>query len=365
VSSDRHFRRVLFKLIAFAAASLLITTVLVETLLDLHLESKSGFKAAFTNVSGLQPGDTVRVAGVEVGKVGRVGLSGDHAMVSFSVDSTQHLTTTTMAEIHFENVLGQRFLALVPGAPGGRPLASGSLIPLSRTQPALDLTGLFNGFQPLFAALTPKQVNQLTGSIIQVFQGEQGTVSDLVSQTAALTSNLAGRQQVINQVLINLSNLLNSVGTHDQQLGQLIDQFTNFVSGLAGQRAQIGSTIDGVKNLTAALSSILTQSQPTLNQDISGLASATANLAANQQGIDSVIQAFPGFLNTLNKVSSTGSYLSIFLCSLSLNVQGDANISLIPGVTPPSQPPFLPGDPVHLPGGQVGDLTQNVGVCRP
>jgi phospholipid/cholesterol/gamma-HCH transport system substrate-binding protein len=365
VSSSHHFRRVLFKLIAFAAASLLITSVLVETLLDLHLEAKSGFEAAFTNVSGLQPGDTVRVAGVEVGKVGRVRLSGDHAIVSFSVDSTQHLTTTTMAEIHFENVLGQRFLALVAGPPGGQPLKSGATIPLSRTQPALDLTGLFNGFQPLFAALTPKQVNQLTGSIIQVFQGESNTVSNLVSQTAALTSNLADRQKVIDEVLINLSNLLNSVGGHDQQLGQLIDQFSSFVNGLAGQRAQIGSTIDGVKNLTTTLSNILNQSQPILDKDINGLASATALLAANQQGLDRVLQAFPGFLTTLNKVSSSGSYLSVFICNLTLQVQGQANISLIPGVIPPAQPPFLPGDPVKLPGGAVGDQAQNVANCRP
>jgi phospholipid/cholesterol/gamma-HCH transport system substrate-binding protein len=364
VSSSRQFRLVLFKLIAFAVISLLITTVVVETLLDLHLESKSGFAAAFTNVSGLQPGDTVRVAGVEVGKVGSVRLSGDHAVVSFSVDSTQHLTTTTMAEIHFENVLGQRFLALVAGPPGGRPLASGALIPMSRTQPALDLTNLFNGFQPLFAALSPSQVNQLTGSIIQVFQGETGTISDLVSQTAAFTSNLADRQQVIDQVLIKLASLLNSVGSHDQQLGQLIDQFSSFVNGLAGQRAQIGATIDGVRNLTTTLSGVITRSQPTLDADIAGLATATGVLAANQQGIDSVLQGFPGFLTTLNKVSSTGSYLSVFICNLTLQVQGQPNISLIPGVTFPTPPAYLPGDPIKLPSGAVGDQSQPTANCQ-
>lgn len=364
MSSRRHFRRVLFKLIAFAAVSLLITTVVVETLLDLHLESKNGFEAAFTNVSGLQPGDTVRVAGVEVGKVGSVRLSGDHAVVSFSVDSNQHLTTTTLAEIHFENVLGQRFLALLPGTPGGRPLASGAMIPMSRTHPALDLTNLFNGFQPLFAALSPSQVNQLTGSIIQVFQGETGTISDLVSQTAAFTSNLADRQQVIDEVLINLASLLNSVGAHDQQLGQLIDQFSGFVNGLAGQRDQIGATIDGVRNLTTTLSGVITKSQPTLDNDISGLASATSVLAANQQGIDSVLQGFPGFLTTLNKVSSTGSYLSVFICNLTLQVNGEPNISLIPGVTFPTPPAYLPGDPIKLPSGPVGDQSQPTANCQ-
>jgi phospholipid/cholesterol/gamma-HCH transport system substrate-binding protein len=238
------------------------------------------------------------------------------------------------------------------------------MIPMSRTAPALDLTALFNGFQPLFAALSPDQVNQLTGSIIQVFQGESGTISDLVAKTASLTTNLADRQQVIDQVLVNLASLLNSVGAHDQQLGQLIDGFSGFVSGLAGQRAQIGSTIDGVRNLTATLSGILSQSQPTLDNDISGLATVTASLAANQQGIDAVLQGFPGFLTTLNKVSSSGSYLSVFICNLTLNVQGAANISLIPGVTPPQPPAYLPGDPIKLPSGPIGNPSPQTANCQ-
>ena len=34
-------------------------------------------------------------------------------------------------------------------------LAEDATIPISRTQPALDLSVLFNGFKPLFAALCP------------------------------------------------------------------------------------------------------------------------------------------------------------------------------------------------------------------
>ncbi len=40
-------------------------------------------------------------------------------------------------------------------------LHEGDTIPLSRTRPALDLTVLFNGFKPLFAALSPDDVNKL------------------------------------------------------------------------------------------------------------------------------------------------------------------------------------------------------------
>ncbi len=359
MSSKSAFRLTVIKLIAFIAVAVFFTIVVVATLLDVNLGKSKSLHAIFTNASGLQPSNTVRIAGVEVGKVNGITLRNGQADVSFTVSSSEPVTTTTGAEIHFENLLGQEFLALVPGRSAGTPLKSGATIPTSQTKPALDLTALFNGFQPLFAALSPNQVNQLTGSIIQVFQGEAGSVSTLVSQTASLTNNLAARQQVINQVLDNLSSLVGTVGTHDQQLGSLIDSFDQLVGGLAAQRGQIASTIDGVGTLASGLSNVVSQSQPALNQDIQGLAGATASLAANQQSLDGVIQSFPAFVNTINKVTSSGNYLSVYVCNLTLNTVGQLNVSLSALLPAPQFPA-----PVTLPSGPIGDQTQHTASCR-
>jgi phospholipid/cholesterol/gamma-HCH transport system substrate-binding protein len=350
-------RGTLIKVVAFTVVAVLTTTLVATTLLDLHVGATDSYRARFTNASGLQAGDTVRIAGVETGKVNAVDLVGrDQAMVSFSVDANQPLTTTTRAEIHFENLLGQRFLALVPGKTAGAPLRHGSTIPLSRTEPALDLTSVFDGFQPLFSALSPNQVNQLTESIIQVFQGQSGTFTNLVDQTASLTSNLAGRQVVIDQVVNNLSQLLTSVGAHDQQLGQLIDSFSGLVSGLAAQRPQIASAIDGVSTLTAGVSNIL--SQPALNESITGLAGVSASIAGDQTSLDQAITGLPGLLTTFNKVTSSGSYLSVYICNLTIQSTGSLDISLIPGLATPQA-----GDPVTIPSGPVGDQSQHTANC--
>ena len=131
---------------------------------------------------------------------------------------------------------------------------------------------MFDGFQPLFSALSPDQVNQLAGSIIDVFQDESGTVSNIVAETATLTNNLADRQQVIDTLLTSLSSLLNTVGVHDTQLGQLIGNFDTLMTGLAGSRAQLGSAIDNLATAESTTSGLLNEAQPTLNQDIQTLA---------------------------------------------------------------------------------------------
>ena len=54
-----------------------------------------------------------------------------------------------------------------------------------RTEPALDLDALIGGFRPLFRALDPEKVNNIAQSIITIFQGQGGTINDILDQTAS------------------------------------------------------------------------------------------------------------------------------------------------------------------------------------
>src|SRR5699024_1503923 len=100
------------------------------------------------------------------------------------------------------------------------PLDEGGTIPLSQTEPAIDLTAVFNGFQPLFDALTPDEINELSMSIIEVLQGQSGDVSHLIEQIATITQNLADRKELIGSVIKNLSEVLGKV---DQQRDSVAD----------------------------------------------------------------------------------------------------------------------------------------------
>lgn len=341
----RSFRSSATKLVAFAAVSVVLTSVVIATLLDLDTSGTRSYRAVFANANGLQAGDIVAVAGVQVGKVSAVTLADDRALVRFSVDDSQQLSTATDATVGFENLLGNRYLMLTqPGRPG-RPLAAGATIPEARTSEGLDLTQLFDGFQPLFAALTPREVNQLTASVIQVFQGESSSLAGLLRQTAALTGNLADRGQLIDEVIANLAPLLHSVSGHDHQLTALIKGLTGFVTGLAGERGQINTAILRVGDFTGRLSTILGSTAPAINGDIRGLSAASLVLAHNQSYLRRALVGLSPFLATLTKVSDSGNYLSVYVCDLTIHAAGAVRVSLVPGVT----------GTLSLPSGAVGE----------
>lgn len=71
--------------------------------------------AQFNTASGLKSGSTVEIAGVEVGRVRGITLSGDRAMVKLAVNNTVKLYTDTIASIKTRGIIGEKFLALSPG----------------------------------------------------------------------------------------------------------------------------------------------------------------------------------------------------------------------------------------------------------
>src|SRR5204863_8074027 len=128
------------------------------------------------------------------------------------------------ALITFLNLVGQHYVALGQGSSSvpNAVLKSGGNSPIERTRPALDLTELFNGFKPLFQALSPNDVNKLSYELIQVLQGEGGTVENLLAHTASLTSALADKDKVIGDLINNLNGVLDTVNSRGPQLSDLI-----------------------------------------------------------------------------------------------------------------------------------------------
>ncbi|WP_131809732.1 MlaD family protein, partial [Mycolicibacterium fortuitum] len=126
----------------------------------------TSYSAVFTDVFGLREGDDVRVAGVRVGRVQAIELQGTLAKVSFIVQAGHRLTSGTVASVNYQNIVGQRYLALDRGReePADE-LPVGAVIGVDRTQPSFDIGTLLNGYEPLFAVLDPEQLNNLTNAV--------------------------------------------------------------------------------------------------------------------------------------------------------------------------------------------------------
>jgi phospholipid/cholesterol/gamma-HCH transport system substrate-binding protein len=304
------------KLIVFIVVTTIATSMLVVTIGNISFGATKTYKAVFSDATSVVNGDDVRVAGVKVGNVEDVSIvDRTHALVTFKVDADRQLTASTFAQIRYRNLVGQRYIALTQGVGGPSILHEGATIPLSKTSPALDLTVLFNGFKPLFQALSPADVNKLSYEIITVFQGEGGTLESLLAHTASVTSTLANRDQLIGDLIDNLNQVMTTLGNRDTQLSDLLVKLREFVSGLSQDRQAILGSLDSVSALAVQTSDLVTGIRPGLTKDIGQLRKVAGTLDANKAEIDRALQVLPIKLTKIGRTATYGSWFNFYLCS--------------------------------------------------
>jgi phospholipid/cholesterol/gamma-HCH transport system substrate-binding protein len=312
----------LIKLVVFMVVTTLATGVLVIIIGNITFGSSNSYKADFVDATGLVKGDDIRIAGVKVGSVQGVSIvDRDRAQVTFSVQADTALTQSTHADIRYRNLVGQRYIALTNEIGSTGVLKPGSTIPTSRTSPALDLTVLFNGFKPLFQALSPSDVNELSYEIIQVFQGQGGTLNGMLAHTASITQTLADRDQIIGHLITNLNSVLAHVGDRNRQLNQLITTFRDFVGGLKHDRGAILGSLDQISNLTVQTADLVSGIRQPFVSDIHHLRGFAGHLDRGKSEIDRVLQVMPIKLTKVGRTAIYGSWFNFYLCNFTGQVR--------------------------------------------
>ena len=306
----------LIKSALFVIVTVTATAILAISVANTGVGGADRYNAIFADVTGLIEGDSIRIAGVRIGQVTDIDVvNRRQARVRFTVQTGRKLPASTTATIKYLNLVGQRFIELDRGTgPPGEVLPRGGTIPLQQTTPALNLTQLFNGFKPLFQALSPSDVNQLASEIIQVLQGEGPTMDSLLRTVASLTTTLASRDQVIGQVIDNLNDVLETINARSDQLADLIVTLRRLTTGLAADREPLGQAIQAMSELTNSTADLLKVGRAPLKDSITNLGRLAGNLAEESPTLDRFLKTLPEKSTTIARLGSYGSWLNLYMC---------------------------------------------------
>ncbi|MDG4862515.1 MCE family protein [Streptomyces sp. T-3] len=321
MSGQRSLTGPVVKSLIFIVVTALATTVLALSVAGTDVGRTRSYRAWFTDATGLGEGDSVRIAGVKVGQVESIDIvQRRYAQVEFTLDGNRRMPASATASIKYLNMVGQRFVDLGRGTgPVGRTLDPGQTIPLSRTTPALDLTQLFNGFQPLMQGLSPQETNRLAASIVQVLQGEGGTVESLLRTVGSLTTTVAAKDQVIGEVIGNLNRVLKTVNTRQKGFTELIGTVEELVSGFADDRKTVGRSIDSLAKLSVSTADLFGESRAPLKDGIRDLGRVSGTLADNAPLVENFLEQTPRKMAAVSRIASYGSWLNLYLCEAKLS----------------------------------------------
>lgn len=308
---------------AFVLVMVLLTAGLFAIFGQYRAGATVGYSAVFTDASSLKRGDSVRIAGVRVGTVGDISLQPDNTVVvAFDADKSVVLTAGTKATVRYLNLTGDRYLELIDAPGSTRIQPPGSRIGTDRTEPALDLDLLLGGLKPVVQGMNPQEVNALTASLIQIFQGQGDSIESLVGRTSSFTNTLATDGQTVRDLIDNLNQAVGTISHDGDKFSATIDRVEKLVSGLAPDRDLIGNAIIALDEGTASMTDLLAKARPPLAGTVDQL-NKVAPLLADGDSIaklDLSLQKAPQNYRKLVRLGAYGSWLNQYICGLSVRV---------------------------------------------
>ena len=199
-------------------------------------------------------------------------------------------------------------------------LPAGSQIPIERTTGALDLDTLLGGLKPVIRGLNPQDVNALTSSLLEIFQGQGDSMQSLMSHTSSFSNDVADNNATIEQLIDNLDAVLSTLNNEGSEFSTTVDRFQRLVTELAKDRDPIGAAIDALDSGTATIAELLGNIRSPLAGNVDQLNRLAPLLDADKGLINTSLHKAPTNFRKLGRVGAYGSFLNYYLCGIAVRV---------------------------------------------
>lgn len=307
----------LLGLCLFLVVSTVLTWLVYVTLRRDVSGPVGSYSAVFTDVFGLREGDDVRVAGVRVGRVQAVELQGTLAKVSFVVQEGHRLTTATVASVNYQNIVGQRYLALDRGREGpASELPAGAVIGTDRTEPSFDIGTLLNGYEPLFTVLDSEQVNNLTNAVVGSLQGDSAAITLLVDQTSVLTETFVSQDRTLDRIIAGLDGVVGNLAGQNDHFERTLTAARNTMAAFDNRREPLVSSLGTMTAVAGNLSRIAQDVQPTIRGMLNREPGYTRHMLEIEPQIAYTGLNTPLLLKGLSRVFGEGAYMNAYACDV-------------------------------------------------
>ena len=271
------------------------------------INDHTGYGAAFADSAGLAQGDPVSVAGVDVGTVSGLILSGSHVLVQFTVQNGVQLGDRTGASAKVLTPLGQEYLDLEPAGTGE--MAAGAVIPQSRTHETQTIVSTIRAGANVVQGINLQQLVQAMAVTNQDLEAvPPGATASLLKGLSQLSDVIASRSGELAQLVQNVSQLTATLHQHGTQLFSLLGQSDLVLQVLNERHATIDQLLKSTATLTQQLEALLAAHQAQVGPLLSDLQTVSGVLAKDGDDIEAAIPLLTAANKYLANVTGSGAF---------------------------------------------------------
>jgi phospholipid/cholesterol/gamma-HCH transport system substrate-binding protein len=251
----------------------IIGLIILGTILEVGekwnpFEKKVPYKTYLTTVTGLKPGDPVRLAGVNVGSITKINVRDADVELIFEVNPGTNIRKDAIASLRLTNLLGGQFLSISFGTPGSALLEPGGTVK-GKDSSNIDIivdnvSDLTRDAKVLITDLNRNQ-NEVMKKISAILDDNRGNLRASVANFRSITEKFDRGEGSLAMLLndktlyanaadvsTSLKNVTAKIDRGEGTIGKLVNDDALYTDA----RATVADLRAGVKEMTAGFTDI-------------------------------------------------------------------------------------------------------------
>jgi phospholipid/cholesterol/gamma-HCH transport system substrate-binding protein len=227
--------------------------------------------ALFNTVQDLKAGNSVKMAGVEIGRVEAITLTNQSVNVAMKLRPGIIVKTDSKASIRFTGLMGQNFVSVSFGSPGAPPVVDSATLQ-TEEQPDLNavmakLNDAADGIKRFGDAFSGDKISNLVGPLVDFVKQNSGNISGAISNIDNITGQIAGGQGTVGKLIYKDELYDSALGTVTN-LQDAVTEVRSVVTGITNCQGTIGKLVtdETLYNATTASMTNLNQILLRINQ---------------------------------------------------------------------------------------------------
>lgn len=206
-------------------------------------------RALFNNTQELKVGDPVKMAGVPVGRVEKIGLTTNKVEVALRLNRDTPVRTDSKATIRFAGLMGQNYVSIDFGTPNSPRLEPNQIITTAE-QPDLNalmarLDNVASGVENLTKSFTGEKIDNLIGPFTDFMRQNNPRLSAIIANLQGVSAQIAEGKGTVGKLIYDES-LYNTATASLTNLQDTANEIKQTVAEARGVVAQAHGIIEQV-----------------------------------------------------------------------------------------------------------------------
>ena len=278
-------------------------------------------RAEFTDASGLRSGNVVQVGGIRVGRVTEVELDGDRVVVTFEVDDGVEFGTESRASIEVLNLLGEKFLELTPEGTGQ--LDEDTVIPVSRTESAYDIVGVFGDLTTTTERIDTNQLQDALNSVSGMMDATAPEVHASFEGISRLSRTVASRDAQIQALLKSSHNVSALLANRSNDIVRLMDRSDLVFQEVQRRKAAIHRLLVNARILADELRGLARDNQAEIGPALQEVDDLLDMLIRKEEKLKATLDAVGPYAAILGNIIGTGPWFDAYVYNLAMIPTGE------------------------------------------